>query len=316
MSAAPESGLVLALGGGGAPGLAHIGVLEVLEERGIAVRAVAGTSIGAEIGAFFATGMPVADLVRLATAVDWKQTLQLFLPDLPTGGLVSGEKIMDFLRDKLGARRIEELAIGYAAITADLESGGLVVVDSGDLVEAVRASISLPGVVAPLRRGSQALVDGGVLNPLPFDVARALFGGPVVAVATHAGACGRQRVQPAPPRARQWMSRARQLLDQPWIGRAPALRDWLRTQIVSRESIHEERPYWTARRVLDRAYSMAQSEIVSRRAADSPPDLVITPEVGSIGLLEFYRAAEAIDAGRVAARECLPQLQRLVRSLK
>ena len=145
-------GVVLALGGGGAAGLAHIGVLQVLNAERMPVRAVVGTSIGAQIGAFLASGMPVDDLAALATAVDWKQTLQLFFPDLPTGGLISGVRIVDFLNSWIGKHQIEELNMGYAAVATDLVSGEQVVLDSGDLVEAVRASISVPGVIArPLR---------------------------------------------------------------------------------------------------------------------------------------------------------------------
>jgi len=195
-----NNGLVLALSGGGAAGLAHIGVIQVLAENDIPVRAVVGTSIGAEIGAFMASGMPVDELVSLATAFDWKQTLQLFMPDLPTGGLVSGKKIMDFLNTKLGKRHIENLHIGYAAITTDLETGEQVVLDCGGLVDAVRASISLPGLIAPHCIGSRWLVDGSVLNPVPFDVARERFGGPVVAVAVHSAA-RRQVRHPRQPRS-------------------------------------------------------------------------------------------------------------------
>lgn len=113
-------GIVLALGGGGAAGLAHIGVLQVLAEENIPVRAVAGTSIGAEIGAFVASGMSIADLTAVATAFDWKQTLQLFFPDLPTGGLISGIRITDFLNGWIGRQQIEDLAIGYLAVATDL----------------------------------------------------------------------------------------------------------------------------------------------------------------------------------------------------
>ncbi|HEY5775867.1 MAG TPA: patatin-like phospholipase family protein, partial [Xanthomonadales bacterium] len=102
-------GIVLVLGGGGAAGLAHIGVLKEIANHDIPVKAVVGTSIGAEIGAFFASGMPIDELVTLATDFDWKQTLQLFIPDLPAGGLVSGKRIMDFLNATLGSRDIEDL---------------------------------------------------------------------------------------------------------------------------------------------------------------------------------------------------------------
>jgi NTE family protein len=306
-------GLVMALGSGGAAGLAHIGVLQVLAEHGIPVRAVVGTSIGAEIGAFFAAGMPLTELETLASGVDWKQTLQLFMPDLPTGGLVSGRNIIDFLRQGLGTRRIEDLDIAYLAVATDLDRGEQVVIDHGDLVDAVRASISLPAVIAPHQLEGRTLVDGGVINPLPFDVAYEHFGGPVVGVAVHAGA--RHRELPARPAlTRQWLARGRQLLDQPWVSRTPALRAWLEAYLANRDGtkravVHQ----WTARRVLDRVLTITQAEVVRLRAALTPPDLVLAPEVADIGVLEFYRAKEAIAAGRRAAEEQLAQLKRLAR---
>ena len=194
-----KSAIVLPLSGGGAAGLAHIGVLQTLAENAIPVRAIVGTSIGAEIGAFTASGMPIAELVSLATDFDWKQTLQLFMPDLPTGGLVSGRKIMDFLNTKLGVYDIEDLPMGYAAVTTDLETGEQVIVDRGGLVDAVRASISIPGVIAPHRIGNRWLVDGSVLNPVPFDVARERLGGPGGAGGVHAGRRQpNKRVRPPP----------------------------------------------------------------------------------------------------------------------
>jgi NTE family protein len=304
-----DRGLVLALSGGGAAGIAHIGVLQALEENAIPVRAVVGTSIGAEIGAFLASGMPVEELVRLATAIDWKQTLQLFMPDLPSGGLVSGRKIMDFLNGRLGARNIEALPIGYAAIAADLDTGELVVLDRGAVVEAVRASIALPGLIAPYRLGNRWLIDGGVLNPVPFDVARERFGGPVLAVAVHAAA--RRPMRRRAARSRQWPRHVRQLLRQPWMARARWFESWLRAQLENREQSRAAGSAWTARRVLDQVLRLTQAEIVRLRACSSPPDLMLLPAVGGIGALEFYRGREAIAAGRAAVRENLASIRRL-----
>lgn len=305
------SGVVLALGGGGAVGLAHIGVLQVLSENNIPVRAIVGTSIGAEIGAFYATGMPLEELAGIATDFDWKQTLGLFLPDLPTGGLVSGVRIMEFLRRRLGERHIEDLAIGYVAVAADLETGAQVVIDRGDLVDAVRASVSIPGLIAPLRLFGRTLVDGGVVNPLPFDVARRRFGGPVIAVAVHAGARGLSRPLPA-PRARQWVVQVQHLLDQPWMARAPGLRAWLRAQLENHGATRSGKSDWTTRRVFNRAIDIQQAEIVRLRAETQPPDLMLIPTIGDVGMLEFYRAKEAIAAGRRAAQEQLAQMQQLI----
>jgi NTE family protein len=306
--AAERTGLVLALGGGGARGLAHIGVLQVLEENAIPVRAIAGTSIGAEIGAFVASGMPINDLAAIALGFDWKQTLQLFMPDLPTGGLVSGVKIVDFLEGWLGMQHIQDLAMGYVAIATDLESGEQVVIDRGHLVRAVRASISVPGFMTPYSNGHRLLVDGGVVNPVPFDVARERFGGPVVAVGVLGGA---RHLQPPLQPAPQWPARARQLLSQSWMARVPGMRAWLETQLNNQTPKPAGKPYWTARRVLDRVINITVAENLRLRTKINPPDLMLTPDVGSIGPIEFYRAKDAIAAGRRAAEESLPALRRL-----
>jgi len=299
-------GLVLALGGGGARGLSHIGVLEVLAERGLPVRAVVGTSIGAEIGAFLAGGMSVARMREVATAFDWKLTLQLFLPDLPGGGLVSGKRILSWLSDQIGGLRIEELALPFAAVATDLETGDEVVLDRGPLVEAVRASLSIPGTLAPLRLGDRVLVDGGVVNQVPADVARRLHGGPVLAVAVHAASQAWSRPARKPG---TWAARARQLLAEHWIGGAKHLREELEAAAGDKDGDLVD---WSARLVLQRAALISQAELVRLRLAAAPPDLLLVPDVHDIGVLEFYRAEEALEAGRAAALARLPEIERML----
>lgn len=302
-------GVVLALGGGGARGLAHIGVIQVLVENAIPIRAIVGTSVGAEIGALFANGADGKDLESLATAFDWRETLLLFLPDLATGGLVSGRHIMSFLQRRLGQRTIESLAVGYAAMAADLETGEAVILDRGPLADAVRASISIPGLIAPYRHDSRWLIDGGVLNPLPFDIARNLFGGPVVAVGTHAG----MQLRRPETHANQWPERVRQLLQQPWVAYAEPFRSWLEGQLAVYQNKMGDAQPWTARLVLDQVLDIIQTEVVRLRVRTHPPDLFLMPAVGHIGPLEFYRAREAIAAGRAAAQAHLDELKSLQR---
>lgn len=305
------AGIVLALGGGGARGLAQIGVLQVLADRGISVRAVAGTSIGAEIGAFVACGLPVAEIAEVATAFDWKLTMQLFLPDLPTGGLVSGKEILRWLKDELGEdTAIERLAVPYVAVATDLETGEEVVIDHGPITDAVRASISLPGTLAPHRLGKRVLVDGGVVNPVPFDVARQRFGGPVVAVAVHSGA---QAWEPRRPRRRrrEWKERVHQLLGEAWMRGAPDLRGGLEAQAEALGASEAEAAVWSARLVLERTLSISGMQLVRLRAAVQPPNLTLVPDVRDIGTLEFFRAKEAIEAGRAEAEAKLEELLRL-----
>jgi NTE family protein len=309
MPPAAGGGLVLALGGGGARGLAHIGVLDVLAERGLRVRAVVGTSIGAEIGAFLASGMSVEEMTRVATSFDWRLVLRLFFPDLHAGGLVSGERIVSWLADKLGSARIEDLAIPFAAVATDLEAGAEVILDRGPLVEAVRASVSLPGTLAPYRLGSRVLVDGGVVNQVPADAARRLHGGPVLAVAVHAASQAWER--PSGRKPGSWRTRVAQLLGERWIRRAPHLREWLRDEAAS--SGAEDAAAWSARLVLQRSALISQALLVNLRLAASPPDLLLVPDVHDIGILEFHRAREAIQAGRAAARAALPRIEELLR---
>lgn len=304
---ADRRGLVLALGGGGARGLAHVGVLEVLAEHDVPVRAVVGTSIGAEIGAFLAGGMSVARMREVATAFDWKLTLQLFLPDLPGGGLVSGKRILAWLAEQLGGQRIEELPIGFAAVAADLESGEEVLLDRGPLIEAVRASISVPGTLAPVRLGERVLVDGGIVNQVPADVARRRFGGPVLAVAVHAASQDWSR--PLRPSG-TWAARVRQLLAEKWMGGAPHLKEELEAEAAAPAS--GDQVDWSAQLVLQRAALISQALLVNLRLAASPPDLLLVPDVHDVGLLEFYRAEEALEAGRAAALARLPEIERLL----
>lgn len=311
MSGAAGRGLVLALGGGGARGLAHIGVLEVLAEHGLAVRAIAGTSIGAQVGALYARYGDAGLLAEAALGVDWKQTLQLFLPDAAQGGVCSGRKIEAFLEGHLGATTMAELAIGFLAIATDLHSGEEVILREGLVAAAVRASLSLPGFLAPYPLGHRLLIDGGVVNPVPFDVAADVFGGPVVAVAVHQGA---RSLSPSEmtPRPALWRSNLRGLLDQSWVKRARSVREWLEEQLA--EPIPVLGAQWRARSVLTQAVNIAQAQVVRLRLLTRQPALYLTPNVDAIGPFEFYKARAAIAAGRAAARERLADLHALFRA--
>ncbi|MHB1566664.1 MAG: patatin-like phospholipase family protein [Acidiferrobacter sp.] len=301
-------GLVLALGAGGARGLAHIGVLQVLAEQGIAVRAVAGSSIGAEIGALYAHGHDPASIATVALGVSWKQTLRLFLPDRGGGGFCSGRKIVEFLTTHLGESRVDQLNLPLLVIATDLWSGEEVVLQDGPVVAAVRASISLPGLLSPFPYGDRLLVDGGIVNPVPFDVARQRFGGPVVAVAVHQGA-RELSVRGMTPHVPAWRAQLVRLRQQPWTKRVPPLREWLEEQLaVATGPVHGG---WRVRSVLTQAVNIAQAQVVQLRRASAPPDLYLSPDVDAIGPFEFYKARDAIAAGRAVAREHLADLYAL-----
>lgn len=175
----------LALGGGGAKGLAHIPMLEALDEMGVQPDVIAGTSIGAIIGALYAAGLSGADiralieqflvdddeaarqLIPMPRSLRW---LDFIDPTLAQGGLLDSTDFIGFLGETISARRFKDLDIALKVVTAELWSGKAVVLDSGELLPALQASMALPGVFAPVEHEGRTLVDGGVANPLPYDL--------------------------------------------------------------------------------------------------------------------------------------------------
>jgi len=176
--------LGLALGGGGARGLAHVGVLRAFEDEGLAVDVVAGSSMGGLIGAAFAAGFPAAAIEREVLSVSQRARLLRFADRLPTlQGIFSGRKFEAYLESVIGADlRFEDLRRPLALAATDLVSGRELVLREGRVVPAMRASMSLPGVFAPVEWDGYRLVDGGILNNVPADLARALGADVVVAV--------------------------------------------------------------------------------------------------------------------------------------
>jgi len=171
----------LALGGGAALGWAHIGVLQVLEEAGLRPAVVAGTSIGSIVGAAYALG-EMERVEEVALGVNWFEMARHADFDLFGAGLLGGDRITETLRRYFGDVAIEDLDTPYAAVAADLANNEKVVFRSGPVVEAVRASISIPGIFRPVRQGGRLLVDGGLCDPVPVSVCRAMGATRVIAV--------------------------------------------------------------------------------------------------------------------------------------
>ena len=173
----------LALSGGGARGLAHIGVLKVLQREGIPVDFLAGASMGGVIAAGHAAGLSPEFMAAEAQRMgQLRNLITLMDRSLPRLGLFEGQKVREYLAEHLGNITFDELKIPLALVAVDLETGKEVLLRSGRVVDAVRATISLPGVFAPVHLDGQLLVDGGVLNNLPADVVREMGADVVIAV--------------------------------------------------------------------------------------------------------------------------------------
>ncbi len=178
-----------ALGSGSAKGYAHIGVLSVLEQAGIHPQVIAGSSIGAVVGALYAAGYSAAELRELALSLDLRDLMTL--SDLRPAGhaFVNGDSIERFLRKRLPAT-FQELDIPFACVSSDLRSGERVLHTTGDLARAIRASLSVPVIFSPVESDGRLLIDGGVTEPVPVAAAKELGAGRIIAVTLYAGSTG------------------------------------------------------------------------------------------------------------------------------
>jgi NTE family protein len=297
--------LGLALGGGAALGFAHIGVLRVLIREGLEPDLVAGTSMGALVGAAYVSDRLDA-LEAVARSIDWRRALQLTDLAIGRNGFVQGERIEDEMRRHFGVRPIETLPKPYAAVATDLITGTRRIIDRGDLVEAVRASISLPGIFVPVRAGEALLVDGGLMDNLPVSVARGMGADLVIGVnvtADFAGlarASGLHDVQLPEPTRRGWRSRLWASLPN-WLRRLPLIRGL---------GAWAEQPSLLAV-TLASTFLMIR-ELTLRQNALHPADCEVAPELGHISLADFDRADELIALGEAAMEEALPRLRVLL----
>lgn len=291
----------LALGGGSARGWAHIGVIRALADAGIEPDIVCGTSIGALVGAAYVD----SDLDRLE---DWVRSLRLqtvvsFLDFSLNGGLIKGDKLIEFFRSHFVDRDIRELARPFGAVATDLQRGREVWLREGSVSDAVHASIALPGLFAPVQRDGRWLVDGGLVNPVPVSLCRAMGADIVIAVDLNSDLLGRH-LKPKPART----------VRKPTPEAPETLAEMVMSRIqngMSQLGIeHDNRPKTPAMLdVLASSINIMQVLITRSRLAGEPADVMVTPPLADLGLMEFHRASVAIEAGRRAAEAVMPQLQ-------
>jgi len=174
----------LALGGGGAKGLAHIGVIKVLQENNVPVDMIAGSSMGAVIGGLYAAKQDPTEIEKIANKTDWRLLLSLLDPSWGQG-LIEGEKITDFIKEHLGDVGFEDLKIPLSVVATDIKSGEPVVLNEGNVVSAIRASISLPLIFKPVEYKNKLLTDGDLSRPVPVEIVKNMGADIVIAVNLH-----------------------------------------------------------------------------------------------------------------------------------
>ncbi|HEY0604245.1 MAG TPA: patatin-like phospholipase family protein [Herpetosiphonaceae bacterium] len=264
----------LALGGGGGKGSAHIGVLTALEALHVPIDVITGTSIGGLVGALYAVGY------RPYQIEQWFQraTMRRILDRDPTnGGFIGTRKIEQLLREAFGARTFEDTSLPLALVAVDIVRGSEVIIREGPLVEAVLASTAIPGLFPPVTLNEQLLVDGGVLNNVPVDVAQMLGAGRVIGVDLGL-VSGEFEVEPALESTiamwspRRWMPRSQLAL-------------------------------------AERALALMMAEITEHRLAQMPPAVLLRPVVSRLFPLDFTRTLEGRMSGERAAFEQRPVLE-------
>jgi len=262
----------IALGAGSARGWAHIGVLDALLEAGIMPESVAGTSIGALVGAVYADD-ELAALEDWVRGLTWRKLVGYFDVSF-RGGLVKGDRLFDFLRGDLLEKRIEGLRRPFAAVATDLVNGREVWLREGPVADAVRASIAIPGLFTPWLEDDRQLVDGALVNPVPVSLVRAMEADFVIAVDLGSNTVGRHMRKPAAGKR------------------------------------HPRRPSMVD--VVTGSLDIMSVRIARSRLAGEPAEVVIQPRLGGLGLLDYHRGAEAIAEGRAAAELMIPQIKRLL----
>lgn len=296
----------LALGSGSARGWAHIGVIDALIEAGIEPDIVCGTSIGAVVGAAFVAGR-LAELRQWAETATWRAIIRLTDVRLSGGGLINGRQVVAFLQNLGVGDPIESYSRHYAAIATDLATGREIWLQSGPIHEAVRASIALPGILSPARMDGKWLVDGGLSNPVPVSVCRALGADVIIAVNLNGELLGRRYTEPEP--AAPVASGAPREFLRRVVGKLPKALGRPATPSSDPPAAPQEPPpgYFD---VLATALNIMQDHITRTRLAGEPPHVMLVPRLRSIGLMEFNRAHEAIAEGRACVEQALPTLRR------
>jgi NTE family protein len=261
----------LALSGGAARGLAHVGVLSVLQQESIPIDMIAGTSAGAVMGAIFAWNQDTDRMIEQALDTNWKKFGTMVDPSFPKTGLIKGRKvkklISTFIPDNV---KFRDLQIPVACVATDIDTGEEIVINKGIVLDALRATVSIPGIFTVVKREGRYLVDGGLTTPVPVNVVRNMGADFIIAVNVNPDVTGR-------------------------MGK------------TSRQRIEAKKEPNIFQVMMQSIYITTHS-LALNNMADS--DIVIEPDLANIGASEFQRAPELVELGTQAAREAIPEIKR------
>jgi NTE family protein len=311
----------LALGTGAARGICHIGVIKALLEEGIVPDFIAGTSMGALVGAAYARKGEIASVEQVALQTDWRKLWQLADPNLALlqKGLIPGDKVKELLLSLVGDIEFKDLQIPLAVIACDINTAEEAIIREGNVVEAVRASISLPGIFVPQKLGGRFLMDGGIVNPVPIDVVRQMGADFIIACNSippilersfslrakkKKETRGAEKQKPV-SQANAWNKKINSLIAENKVKlenfQKQMAKFFKKGAKKARQTIDPDTPdiFTTLMQTLFiMEYEIAKAKI---KAAD----ILITPKTGHIEVMEFQRAKELIAEGYKAAKASL-----------
>ncbi|MBL0373038.1 patatin-like phospholipase family protein [Rhizobium sp. KVB221] len=282
----PKPKIALALGGGAARGWAHIGALKALDEEGIEIGMIAGTSIGALVGGCYLAGK-LDELETFARSLTMRRMAALLDFTIGGGGLFAGMRLTRRMQEHLEGLSIEGLDRPFIAVATEIRTGHEVWIETGSLITAIRASYALPGIFEPVYSNNRTLVDGALVNPVPVSVCRAYEQPLVVAINLHYDLYGRSAVVKHSAKA-----------------------DKLERQF-EREGDRGKSVNLGVTSVMVEAFNIIQDRISRARLAGDPPDLALQPRLSDIGLSEFHRASELIDRGYEEVKSKISEIRRM-----
>jgi len=298
----------IALGSGAARGWAHVGVLLELADNGIDPDIICGCSMGALVGAVYAAG-DIDALQDWALEIDWMDVVGFVDLELGSGGLIEGKHLTEFMSAIQPDATIESLPKPFLAVATDLNTGREIWLQKGPLVRAVRASLALPGLFSPVKLAGNWLLDGGLVNPVPVSACRALGADVIIAVNLNSDLVGYYSAgqTPADPDAPPPNTADKTRFDKLFETIPTAIRNSLETLSPYRMFSKSKVPGFFD--VTSSAINIMQDHITRSRLAGDPPQIMLSPRLGGIGMLELNRAKESIAEGRACVQREMPTIR-------
>ena len=291
----------LALGSGSSRGWSHIGIISALTDLGIVPDVVCGTSIGSLVGASYVSNN-LEKLEEWVCSLTRLEIARFFEINTSLNGFVNTERLHYFLNEYVASDSsvIEELAKRYATVATDLETGREVWFTKGSVLEAVWSSISLPGLFPAIKNNNKWLVDGGLVNPVPVSVCRALGADIVIAVNLNGDIVGKHFQKPKNIKKQEIGV----------VGKITNSVSEYTASVFSTTKVKDQPP--SLFEAIAGSVNITQDRITRSRMAGDPPDILLSPKLSHIGLLEFYRAKEAISEGKKCVQRMLPEIQHVL----